>query len=94
MRTMNGINLVFRDPVGTEHRPINRRYKCEACLRYQICGIGGMADALDLGSSVPDVWVQVPHPAPYCTKVQNLPTWSVMRMKVQANFKSEDSPIG
>ena len=31
---MNGINLVFRDPVGTEHRPINRRCKCEACLRY------------------------------------------------------------
>ena len=31
---------------------------------YLICGIGGMADALDLGSSVPYVWVQVPHPAP------------------------------
>ena len=25
---------------------------------------------------------------------QNLPNWSVMRMKVQRNFKSEDSPIG
>ena len=29
-----------------------------------LCGIGGMADALDLGSSAPCVWVQVPHPAP------------------------------
>ena len=53
-----------------------------------------MADALDLGSSVQYVWVQVPHPAPNCTKVQNLPTWSVMHMKVSTNFKSEDSPIG
>ena len=29
-----------------------------------ICWIGGMADALDLGSSVFDVRVQVPYPVP------------------------------
>lgn len=31
---------------------------------------------------------------PNCAKAQNLPNWSVMRMKVQRNFKSEDSPTG
>ena len=35
-----------------------------------------------------------PHLSTQLRFAQNLPTWSVMRMKVQTNFRSEDSPIG
>ena len=44
------------------------RVRVPAEQPLKICGIGGMADAPDLGSGVPYVWVQVPHPAPQCLR--------------------------
>ena len=42
----------------TGYEPVGRRFDpCRA--HHYICGFGGMADALDLGSSVNDVKVQV-----------------------------------
>ena len=59
---------------------------------YLLCGYNRIGIGTRLRTVVFRVRLSIS--APNCAKAQNLPTWSVMPMKVSVNFKSEDSPIG
>lgn len=57
------------EPLRDSQPPL-RGYCCFASystrreIKWRLCGIGGMVDALDLGSSVYGVRVRVPYPVP------------------------------
>ena len=70
---MNGISLTskLRQVRAADDNP---KMQVRGLLEAPICGRGGMADALDLGSSVQYVRVQVSSPAPI-REFDFLQTW-------------------
>ena len=61
---MRNRRAIWEISVAVAQSAVNRWVTGSNPVSPAICWIGGMADALDLGSSVFDVRVQVPYPVP------------------------------
>ena len=59
---------------------------CIFTLKIILCQIGGMEDALDLGSNVLCVWVQVPHLTPNLDRIARINTYAGSLYKFSLRF--------